>query len=165
MEYEIKEVDYGNLDFKKLCIKLDEFQNKLVPERKRFGFNSLAGLEKLEIVLMIYDNDKPIASAALKPSNENIAEIARIFVEEKYRGKGLAKELISKIIEYAKAKGYKKLVLDTWKNSDAAISLYKKLGFLEKPRIFETLKNESSTEDEDKLTKLQELSVFMEKDI
>lgn len=166
MEYIIKEVNYDNLDFKNLCVKLDEFQNDIVPERVNLGFTALDGLEKLQRVLLIYDNDRAIASAALKPVNETTAEVARIYTDEEYRRKGLAELLINKITEIAKGKGYKKLNLDTWKDSIAARKLYEKIGFIEIPMFdIETLKNSFAINDEDKLRKIQELLVTMEKSI
>ncbi len=166
MEYLIKEVNYDNLDFKNLCIKLDQFQNKIIPWRAELGLTALAGLEKLEKILLIYDNDKAIASASLKPVDKTTGEIARVYTDEKYRGKGVAKILINKVIEFAKKSGYKRLVLDTWKNSVSARKLYEKMGFIEIPMFdIETLKNSFSTNDEDKLRRIQELLVFMQKDI
>ena len=124
------------------------------------------GLEKLQRVLLIYDNDRAIASAALKPVNETTAEVARIYTDEEYRRKGLAELLINKITEIAKGKGYKKLNLDTWKDSIAARKLYEKIGFIEIPMFdIETLKNSFAINDEDKLRKIQELLVTMEKSI
>lgn len=166
MDYLIKEVSYNNLDFKNLCVKLDQFQNIIIPFRTELGLTALAGLEKLEKILVIYYNDNAIATAALKPVDKTTAEIARVYTDEKYRGKGLAKILIDKITEFAKESGYKKLVLDTWKDSISARKLYRKMGFEEVPMFdIRTLKNSFSTNDEDKLRKIQELLVFMEKDI
>lgn len=166
MDFEIKEVSYKNSDFRNLCIKLDKFQNNLVPQREVLGFTALDGLEKLQKILIVYDNDKAIASVALKPVDTNTAEVARVYTDEEYRGKGLAKILIKEIVEFAKKQGYKKIVLDTWKDSSSARNLYKKLGFIEIPMFdIDTLKNSFSIDDEDKLKKIQELLVFMQKQI
>lgn len=163
MNYEIKEVNYNNKDFRNLCMKLDEFQNVIVPQRIELGFTALDGLEKLEKVLLAYDNNKAIASVALKPVNITTAEIARVYTSEEYRGNGLAKILINKIVEFAKTQGYKKLVLDTWKDSTSARKLYEKLGFIEIPMFdISTLKNSFCVEDEYKLKEIQKLLVFME---
>ncbi|MCI8964888.1 MAG: GNAT family N-acetyltransferase [Clostridia bacterium] len=166
MEYLIKEVNYDDLDFKKLCVNLDKFQNEIIPWRTELEISALDGLEKLEKIILIYDCDNAIASAGLKPVNEITAEIARVYTDEKYRGKGLAKILINEIIEFAKESGYKKLVLDTWKDSVSARNLYRKMGFVEIPMFdIQTLKNSFSTNDEEKLKKIQESLVFMQKDI
>jgi len=169
MEYIIKEINYDNLDFKSLCLKLDEFQNDIVPERASLGFSSLAGLEKLQKILLMYDKDKAIATAALKAIDGTIGEIVRVYTDEEYRGKGLAKILINKIIEFAKELGYKKLILDVWEYNLSARAVYKKLGFVEIPISNvnpEILKKSFSTAiDENKLKKINGSIIFMEIDI
>lgn len=166
MKYIIKEVNYNDVDFKKLCAELDEFQNKIIPWRTELGVSGLSGLEKLQKVLLMYDGDKVIVSAALKPIDETTAEIARVYTEEQYRGKGLAQVLVNRIIEFAKDFGYKKLVLDTWKESVSARKLYSKMGFKEVP-IFgiEVLEESCSTKDKEMLKKALDALVYMEKDI
>ena len=164
MEYEIKEITCDNLDFKSLCIKLDEFQNNIIPQRIELGLSALDGLEKLKIIFIIYDKDRAIACAGLKPIDDTTAEISRVYTDDNYRGKGLAKMLINKIIEIAQNQGYKKLVLDTWKDSTSARNLYKHLGFVEVPTFdIETLKNSFATDNENILKEIQEKLVFMEK--
>ncbi|MCL2354672.1 MAG: GNAT family N-acetyltransferase [Oscillospiraceae bacterium] len=164
--YIIKEVNCDNADFKELCVKLDDFQNNMIMERASLGFTALAGLERLQKILVMYDNEKAIACASLKPVNKTTCEIARIYTEEEYRGKGLAKLLTNRIIELANDLGYNKMILDTWKDGISARALYQKMGFIEIPMFdIDTLKKSFSMDDEDKLKKIQELLVFMERDI
>ena len=167
MEYVIREVKYNNIDFKNLCKKLDDFQNEVFPWRVNLGLTTaLDGLERLEKVFLVYDGEKAISSIALKPVNNITAEVARVYTEDNYRCRGLSKMLFDKIILYAKDKGYKRLVLDTWKFSVSARALYKKLGFIEIPTFdIDTLKNSFAMDDDDKLRKIQEVLICMEKDI
>jgi len=156
--------DYKNKDFQELCIMLDKFQNNIVHEREGLGFTALAGLEKLHDVLMVYDGEKPIACGALKKSDENSAEITRVYTDENYRGQGIGKRIIDELEKIAVEKGYTKLVLDTWKKSASARALYKKMGYCEVP----PLRNPFTTysiDIYDKLRQIQDLLVFMEKDI
>lgn len=163
MEYEIKEVSYHDLDFRKLCEKLDEFQNEIVPERVNLEVIALSGLEKLQKILVMYDKDIPIASVALKPISESVAEVARVYTDEKYRRNGLARILIDEIVQFAKEQGYEKLILDTWKRSSSARRLYEKLGFRE---ILMDNKEELETLFSlGELKQIQELLVFMEKQL
>lgn len=67
---------------------------------------------------------------ALRPMNEEgISEMKRLFVREEYRGKGIGKILIEKIITDAKEIGYSAMRLDTLQRMETARSLYAKLGF------------------------------------
>lgn len=166
MNYEIKEVLYSNLDFKKLCKKLDDFQNNIFSERASLKMSALDGLEKLEKILLMYDENKVIACGAIKPVSDSTAELARMYTDADYRGQGLAKQIIQEIIDYAKRKGYKKIILDTWKDSTSARKLYSSLGFRERPPFdAKTFQNSFSTYDETIQNKIQEKLVFMELDI
>lgn len=166
MQYEIKEVNYDNEDFKNLCRRLDDFQNDIFPERVSLNMSALDGLQKLEKVLIMYDGKEAIASGALKPVNADTAELARMYTSELYRGQGIAKKMIKEIIAYAKIKGYKKIILDTWKESTSARNLYTSLGFKERPPFdAKTFQNSFSTYDKSIQDKIQEKLVFMELDL
>jgi len=156
--------DYNNKDFQELCIMLDKFQNNIFHEREGLGFTALAGLEKLHDVLMVYDGEKPIACGALKKSDENSAEITRIYTDENYRGQGIGKMIVEKLERIAVEKGYTKLVLDTWKKSASARALYEKMGYCEVPPLRNAFSNYSFDVD-DKLQQIQDMLVFMEKEI
>lgn len=166
MNYKIKEIDFNNVDFKNLCKKLDDFQNDIFPERISLKMSALDGLEKLEKIFLMCDGNKVIACGALKPVNDSTAELARMYTDNNYRGQGLAKIIIKKIINYAKTQGYKKIILDTWKESSSARNLYISLGFKERPPFdTKTFQNSFSTYDENIQSKIQEKLVFMELDI
>ncbi len=166
MNYTIKEVNYDNIDFHKLCQKLDDFQNKIIPERKELKMSALDGLNHIEKIFLMYDGNNVIASGGLKPVNNEIAELARMYTDDSYRGKGLAKIIIKKVLSYAKEKGYKKIILDTWKDSTSARKLYTSLGFKERPAFDQkTFQNSFSTNDTSIQNKIQNKLVFMELDI
>ncbi len=55
--------------------------------------------------------------------------ILKIAVHKDYRGKGIARRLITDVIEYAKTKGATHAVLEVRTDNKPAISLYEKLGF------------------------------------
>lgn len=166
MGFVIKEVKYDDIEFQKLCKKLDEFQNELYPERIKLGLNALDGLNKLKKIFIIYDKDKAVACGGLKEANKEVAELSRMYTDRNYRGQGLAKRIIKEVIKSAKEKGYKKIILDTWKKSDSAIKLYISLGFKEtEPFDSKTFKNSFSTKNENVKKQIQDNLVFMELEI
>ena len=63
------------------------------------------------------------------PLSEDRAEIKRVFVSEAARGAGLARRLCKRLVEQARADGYRSLVLDTSTSLKAAQRLYDRLGF------------------------------------
>ena len=152
----IKEASKDNQDFINLLLKLDEFQNNLIKERKDWGFSSLDDVNNAIKILLAYDKDNPVASASLTKVDNNTCMLSSVYVDEEYRENKIGKLITSKIINYAKKLDYKKIVLYTWKGSVAAINLYKKLGFNELSIL------QDSYKDKDK-RKIDELTVYMEK--
>ncbi len=63
-----------------------------------------------------------------KKSNE-LADIGLVAVDKHYRGKGIAKDLVSKTIALAKKQGYKQIQVVTQLDNEPANILYKKCGF------------------------------------
>lgn len=161
---EIKEVKYDNKDFINLCKKIDDYQNNLIPLRKNWSFSSLDEIDALDKILLMYDNEKAVASASIRKIDDNTAELCSIYTEEEYRNKGISSLLINELIKYLTSNNYKKLILYTLKGSVPAISLYNKLGFVE-------INIEEKTEDidhmsyldNDILQEIDKYTVYMEK--
>src|SRR6266566_2224741 len=75
-----------------------------------------------------------IGVIGLKPFAPGIAEIKRLYVLPEARGTGLGRTLAERAIAETRIKGYERVRLDTHRPSmAAAISLYRKLGFVEIP--------------------------------
>ena len=66
---------------------------------------------------------------ALRPFDASTGEIKRLYVRPAFRGTGLGAKLAARVVGAARAAGYDRLVLDTLDRMDAAVRLYKKLGF------------------------------------
>ena len=70
--------------------------------------------------------------ALIRLENEN-AELAKMAVSEEAKGKQVGLLLGEFAVERARARGFQTLVLESNRKLTPAISLYKKLGFIEKP--------------------------------
>ncbi|MGH9721804.1 MAG: GNAT family N-acetyltransferase [Bryobacteraceae bacterium] len=66
---------------------------------------------------------------ALRPVDETRCEAKRLYVRPKFRGSGLGRALLERIIEEARAAGYKELIGDTLPVMDRALVLYDRIGF------------------------------------
>ena len=153
MNFSIIQTNCQNSDFIKFCKLLNDFQNTLIPERVKFGFDSVDGVEVADVFLA-YDGEKPIGCAALRCYKNQIGELIRVYIDENYRGHRVAEALCKEIEKLAKEKGYKTIVLDTWTRSEAALRLYNRLGYKKT--------NEYQTEEGDALP---DLIVIMKKDL
>ena len=69
---------------------------------------------------------------ALRKLDERICEMKRLYLRDNFRGLGLGKKMIEKLIEEAQAIGYSKMRLDTFPpKMGKAVQLYESHGFTE----------------------------------
>lgn len=122
--------DGSNYDFIELCHLLDSFLNNLVGgEENRAEYIPYNSLDDIHDVIIIYENSAPIACAAFKKYDKECAEVKRVFIKEKYRGKGISKKLMKQLEARAKEKGYKYLILESGEPLVSAMALYRKIGY------------------------------------
>lgn len=85
-----------------------------------------------EIYFVAIANGELIGGSGIKQlagEDQYICELQKLYLNSSARGLGIGKQLVEKCIEFARNTGYKKCYLETFPNMQAAISLYKKLGF------------------------------------
>ena len=75
---------------------------------------------------IIYDESKPISTAALHIFSPFLAEIRSLGVIKEYQGKGVGKLLVNTLIQEAKNLGVKEVLVLTYKKE-----FFEKLGFVE----------------------------------
>lgn len=80
---------------------------------------------------LAFDQGKAVACIALRPIDDRIGEVKRLYVKPTHRRQGLSKILVERIIRDANELGYKRLVLDTLNTMIPAMNLYRSLGFKE----------------------------------
>ena len=66
---------------------------------------------------------------ALRRFDAHSGEVKRLWVRPPFRGRGLARDLVARILANAREAGYSRLVLDTLSNMTDAIALYRSVGF------------------------------------
>lgn len=76
-------------------------------------------------------NDKVAGCIALRPIDDHSSELKRLYIRNGYRGLGISKRLIQKVIDDAIDIGYQSILLDTLDTMKPAINLYKSFGFQE----------------------------------
>ncbi len=75
-----------------------------------------------------------VGMGAIRKVDSGTVEIKRMRVSLNHQSKGIGSAILDKLIERAKELGYKKAVLDTSDQQEAAMHLYEKKGFKEYKR-------------------------------
>ena len=86
-------------------------------------------IDKGGFIWLAKEDDAIIGSAAIIKENNNTFELAKMAVDDKYKGRGISKLLIETCINKAKAMGATKLELFSNHQLTTALGLYEKYGF------------------------------------
>ncbi|MGI8787195.1 MAG: GNAT family N-acetyltransferase [Pyrinomonadaceae bacterium] len=81
-------------------------------------------------LFLISVDDKIAGCIALRKIDDETCEMKRLFVREDFRGSGLGKTLIERLLSEAKEIGYERMLLDTLPDKmPKAVKLYESHGF------------------------------------
>ena len=80
-------------------------------------------------LLMAEDNGEILGMVAYHKLSGKVCEMKRLYVRPENRGRHLGELLVEGITAHAAAAGFERMVLDTIRPLEAAVGLYRKLGF------------------------------------
>ncbi len=69
----------------------------------------------------------------MKKLDAQRCELKRLYIRPAFRGQGLARRLVERLLTDARSEGYQAMLLDTFPFLSGAIRLYRTLGFYESP--------------------------------
>jgi putative acetyltransferase len=84
-------------------------------------------------LLVARANGASAGCVALRPLDDESAEIKRLYVRDAFRGAGVGRALVAELIALAGRAGYTRLRLDTHSTMIPAQNLYRSFGFAEIP--------------------------------
>jgi ribosomal protein S18 acetylase RimI-like enzyme len=90
------------------------------------------------VLLVAVDGERYAGMIALRPFDDRICEMKRLFIRPEARGLGLARRLIDALLDEARRLGYEEIRLDTLPMMGAAQALYEAMGFVDMPAYYET---------------------------
>lgn len=89
-------------------------------------FNKISNLKN---VVVAYQNGQAVGCGALKPLEENVMEVKRMFVSPNLRGQGIASKVLSELEHWAAELNVHTCRLETGLKQPEAIALYTKNGY------------------------------------
>ena len=118
----------NNKDFINLVKDLDAYLKITDGDEHEF-YNQFNSVESLNNVVVLYNNDLAIGCGSFKKFDDNAVEIKRMFVDPNTREKGLGKQILNGLENWAKELGYSSCILETGKRQVEAVKFYKKCDY------------------------------------
>ncbi len=120
--------DSDNSDFRELVALLDQdLQIRDGDEHSFYAqFNKI---DKIRHVVVAYAGGEAVGCGAIKEYAKDTAEIKRMFVRAEWRGRGIAKSILSELEAWASELNYSECILETGLKQPEAVALYQKSGY------------------------------------
>ncbi|WAC41379.1 GNAT family N-acetyltransferase [Pedobacter sp. SL55] len=128
MTFSLKRTTSTDPDFVKLVGYLNAELSKVNGNEDAF-YAQFNKIDQINHVVLVCDNNKPIACGAIKQFSSAAMEVKRMFTLPNNRGQGAASILLEELERWAKEMGYEKCVLETSKRQPDALALYSKNGY------------------------------------
>lgn len=77
----------------------------------------------------LLNDGEVVGTVALHRESASVCELCRMYLDSRFRGRGLGRRLLEAALEEARARGYEEVVLETAAVLTEAISLYQSAGF------------------------------------
>ncbi len=102
-------------------------EEDLAYERFADELTSLA--DSYVVILLARDGGAPAAAVGLKRLEDGVCEMKRLYCRPAFRGRGLGRALCAVLFAEARARGFRRMRLDTLARLGEAVALYRALGF------------------------------------
>ncbi len=83
------------------------------------------------LLLLGLDGDRAVCCIGMRPLEDGVCEMKRLYVRPSHRGQALGQTLVLRVLRAAERIGYKSMRLDTLPVMASARQLYARLGFRE----------------------------------
>ena len=125
---ELRFVAADNQDYAMLAQKLDEYYFELVGD-VHLRYAEANQPKNFACLVVVYEEDAPVACGCWKAVDEQTAEIKRIYVLPEHRRKGAASKIVKALEENLASTGRRHIVLETARTTPDSAALYSSLGY------------------------------------
>lgn len=140
----------SNPDFIKLVKQLDAYLAGVDGAEHSF-YHQYNKIDMLNHVILVYEDDTPVACGAFKMIEPGIAEVKRMFTLPIQRNTGKASSVLLCLEQWARETGFHTLYLETGKRMPDAVAFYLKKGYTVIPNYGQYIGVENSLCFEKKL--------------
>jgi ribosomal protein S18 acetylase RimI-like enzyme len=127
-------------------VRTEEVRTPLRAYRRRFRRRS-----DLETDIVAYDGDRLVGHVNVQrerhPVTHHVASLS-IAVAAEARGRGIGRRLMDEAIAWSTRAGIEKLVLSVYPHNEAALALYRSVGFVEEGKLARHSRKSYGYEDE-----------------
>jgi len=121
-------INSSNQDFIDLVKKLDAYL-AITDEDEHDFYDQFNSIESLKHCMVAYDGERAVACGAIKPYNEDLMEVKRMYTLPESRGRGIARKLLQQLEQWATELGYNGTILETGRRQVEAVIFYEKCGY------------------------------------
>lgn len=125
---EIRLADMKSKDVLQLFSEHDDFMLDFLGDDRAI-YTRYSERENIERVWIAYREEVPAGCIAYRLKSDSVGEVKRMFIREKYRGRGMSGDLLKTVEQYAREQGCHTLFLDTRITLEPAVSVYRRFGF------------------------------------
>jgi len=87
----------------------------------------------LGLFLVGYLDDEPVSCGGWRTHGDGAAELKRMYVSPRFRGRGLARAMLAELERTASAAGHTRIILETGQNQPEALAMYASSGYTPVP--------------------------------
>ena len=102
-------------------------------DEERRALRAKYGEPEGRLYLALTEDGAAAGCIALRRLDAERCELKRLYVRPACRGRGLGSALVARVLDDARAIGYRAMLLDTLPSLESAVRMYRGLGFYEIP--------------------------------
>jgi GNAT superfamily N-acetyltransferase len=123
----------GSPAARQIIAELEAELDPLYPDESQHGYSVDKLLSEGVDFFLVRHGGEAVGCGGIQLFGSEYGELKRMYIRPPYRGLGLGRQLIDRLIEHARLHGVSVLRLETGIHQDEAIRLYEGMGFRQIP--------------------------------